>query len=342
MPADASDPTPAAPSTRVALALGAGGARGYAHIGVIQVLEERGYEIASVAGCSMGALVGGLHAAGRLGDYADWVTGLSQMDVLRLLDVSLTAPAAIRADRIFGQVSEFVDGRMIEDLPIPFTAVATDLVARREVWFQRGPLDVAIRASTALPGVFSPVMLNGRLLVDGGLMDPVPIAPTAAATVDVTIAISLAGERGGDDATTAQTAEPRPVEEWAERLRRSASQALDTDLARSLLSRFLPGDPGTSAVEPGARAARSAEPPTERLPPGLSRFEVMNQALEAMQSVVTRHRLAGFPPDVLITVPRDACRTLDFHRAGPMIELGRAVTARALDDAGLPSAPAGA
>lgn len=310
--------------TTVSLALGSGGARGYAHIGAIQVLEERGMEVVAVAGSSMGALVGGLHAAGKLGEYTEWALSLGQLDVLRLLDVSLSAPGAIRAERMFARVRELVDGAVIEGLSVPFTAVATDLLARRAVWFQRGPLDVALRASIALPGIFPPVMLNGRVLVDGGLMDPVPVAPTAAVASDVTIAVSLGGERrsGQEDA---DTAEPRPIDEWVERFRRGASQMLEGEVARSLLARL----PSGEAPPPAEEAIG------ETLPAGLGRFDVMSQSLEAMQAVLTGYRLAGFPPDVLVTVPKDACRTLDFHRAESMIALGRELTQRALDDAGL-------
>ena len=159
-----------APPTRVALALGSGGARGYAHIGVIEVLEERGLDVVSVAGSSMGALVGGVHAAGRLETYAAWARSLRQRDVVRLLDVSLSAAGAIRADKVLARVRDLLGGVRIEDLPIPFTAVATDLAARKEVWFQHGPVDVAIRASIAIPGVVTPVVLNARLLADGGVM----------------------------------------------------------------------------------------------------------------------------------------------------------------------------
>jgi NTE family protein len=180
--------------TRVALALGGGGARGYAHIGVIQVLEERGYEIAGVAGTSMGALVGGLHAAGQLEAYTDWVHTLTQRDVLRLLDPSFRAPGAIRAAKVLEEVAELLGDLRIEDLPIPFTAVATDLLAGREVWFQRGPVDVAIRASIALPSFITPVMLHGRLLADGGLLTPIPVAATAAIPADLTVAVSLSEE----------------------------------------------------------------------------------------------------------------------------------------------------
>src|SRR5690606_14916524 len=195
---------------RVALALGGGGARGYAHIGVIEVLEERGYDIVAIAGTSMGALVGGLHAAGSLGAYADWVRTLTQRDVLRLLDPSLRAPGVIRLSKIFARVSELLGDQRIEDLPIAFTAVATDLLAGKEVWFQRGPLAPAIRASIALPSFITPVMLDGRLLADGGLMNPVPVAPTAAVAADLTIAVSLAEEHLVGNARSAVSASTDP------------------------------------------------------------------------------------------------------------------------------------
>lgn len=317
---------------RVALALGAGGARGYAHIGAIQVLEERGYEIACIAGSSMGALVGGLHAAGRLDEYTEWACGLGQLDVVRLLDLSLSAPGAIRAEKVLARVRDLLGGAMIEDLPIPYTAVATDLLARKEVWFQRGALEVAIRSSIAIPGIITPVMLNGRLLADGGLMDPVPIAPTASVPVDATIAVSLGGERGlQDEALERESAEPRPVDEWIERFRRGTSRLLDRDLVRTVMARF----GGSGDGVPADDAVPMADDPFDALPAGLSKFDVMTQSLEAMQSVLTRYRLAGYPPDVLVTVPKDACRSLDFHRAAEMIALGRALTVEALDRAAL-------
>ncbi len=325
--------------TRVALALGSGGARGYAHIGVIQVLEERGLDVVSVAGSSMGALVGGVHAAGRLEAYAAWARRLRQRDVVRLLDVSLSAPGAIRADKVLARVRDLLGGVRIEELPIPFTAVATDLAARKEVWFQHGPVDAAIRASIAIPGVITPVVLNGRLLADGGITNPVPIAPTASARADVTIAVALGGEpRGQNGAGPEQeTAEPRPMEEWADRFRAGASQLLERDAVRSLLNRFGGGEPAPD--EPAAApVAPVAADPFGTLPPGVGKFDMMYQSLDAMQSVLVRYRLAGYPPDVLVTVPRDACRSLDFHRAAEMIDLGRRLAEEALDRAGVEAA----
>ena len=318
---------------RVALALGAGGARGYAHIGAIQVVRERGYEIVSVAGSSMGAVVGGLFAAGKLDDYTAWVLRLRQVDVLRLLDPGLSGSGVLRADKMLAFVRDLLGGALIEELPVAFTAVATDLLARKAVWFQEGPVDVAIRASIAIPSIITPVVWNGRLLVDGGVLDPVPIAAAASARADATIAISLSGERRGiaEGTPVRETAVGRPVEEWVDRLRQAASQWLDNETVRGLTERVRAG---TEGLRRRTRSAAEADAAIEPALPALGPLEVMNLSLEATQALVTRYRLAGYPPDVLISVPKDACRTAEFHRAREMIELGRRLTTEALDAAG--------
>jgi NTE family protein len=346
---------------RVALALGSGGARGSAHVGVIQVLQERGAEIVSIAGSSMGALVGGVQAAGHLDDLTEWMTSLRQRDVVRLLDPSLSAPGAIRAEKIMARVREMLDDARIEDLPIPFTAVATDLGRRKEVWFQRGPVDTAIRASIAIPGVITPVVLNGRLLADGGILNPVPLAPTAASGADITVAVSLMGEPVGETSPMPiqETSEPRPAEEWTDRFRAGAAHLLDRDVLRAVLQRFGGSDGEDGAVAPLTDAAEVVAPDGPHgallvpdaaeelveaafgeLPAGLGRADVMSQSIDAMQALLIRYRMAGYPPDVLVEVPRDACRSLDYHRAGEMIELGRTLAADALDRAELLPAPA--
>lgn len=316
------------PPRQVALALGSGGARGYAHIGVIEVLEERGFEIAGVAGSSMGALVGGVWAAGKLAEFEEWARSLTRADVLRMLDVSLGAPGAMRAEKVLAHVQELVGDQLVENLRAPFTAVATDLLSRREVWLQRGRLDVAIRASIALPGIFTPVMLNGRLLADGGLLDPIPVSPMAALEVDLTIGVSAGGERQAPPATAAvsERAEPRPWDEWVARFRQASAQGLDRDVIRSALSRGAESEP--------EREEEALAENTE-LPAGLTGFEVMSSSIGAMQTLVNRYRLAGSPPDVLVTIPGSDVRMLDFHRAESMIELGHVAAARALEEAGL-------
>lgn len=316
--------------TRVALALGSGGARGYAHVGAVRALRERGCEPVAVAGTSMGALVGGLTAAGRLEDFARWATALTRRDVLGLLDPSITSPGVIAADRLLDALQDVFTDVAIEDLPIPFTAVATDLAARREVWFQRGPLRAAVRASIAIPGVFTPVMLNGRLLVDGGLTNPVPIDPTAAVPSDLTVAVSLTGPRRVREpaAPRQESAAPQRFEEWRGRWRRTVATLTGREeraVADAEVERL------ASLHAPTGRTGWG----TERLPADLGLLDVTAQSFEAMQAVVARYRMAALPADVLVTVPVDACRSMDFHRAADMIELGHRLTAQALDAAGV-------
>lgn len=330
--------------TRIALALGGGGARGYAHIGVLKVLRERGYEVVGISGTSMGSLVAALHAKGVLDEYEEWVSGLNQRDVIRLLDPALRSPGAIKGDRVMGRVRELLDGARVEDLPIPFTAVATDLLARKEVWFQEGPVDMAVRASIALPSFFTPVMHNGRLLADGGMMNPVPIAPLSGLDVDLTVAVNVNGTPStalprADRVT--ESADSKPESEWQERLRRTASQVLDSETGRRLTTwlsaRRAEGHDGDEAAdEPtGApvkeTAAKAAATGFEELPGDLGMLTVMELSLDALQSVVTRYRLASYPPDVMITMPKDICRTLDFHRAAEMVEVGRGYAERAFE-----------
>ncbi|KQW47851.1 esterase [Nocardioides sp. Root1257] len=287
---------------RVALVLGSGGARGYAHIGAIAEIESRGHEVVAVAGSSMGALVGGLYVAGGLDEYTAWARTLTSSGVVRLLDPKWSAGGAIGAGRIFAEVERIAGERLIEELPIPFTAVATDLRARREVWFQRGPLVSAVRASIAIPGVITPVVMNGRLLADGGLMNPIPIEPTAASAADLTVAISLQGERDAREQSTParEPAEPTWREELVERVRRTVGRE------------------------------KEAPDPLE----DLRISDVVGLSMDAMQGLVSRYRMAGLPPDVLVTVPVSAARSLDFHRANEMIELGQRLTAEALDASG--------
>ena len=312
------------PGRRVALALGSGGARGYAHIGVIHELQDRGYQIVGIAGSSMGALVGGLQAAGRLDEFADWARSLTQRSILRLLDPSITAAGVLRAEKILDAVRDILGAATIEELPIPYTAVATDLLAGKSVWLQRGPVDEAIRASIAIPGVIAPHVIDGRLLADGGILDPLPMAPIAAVNADLTIAVSLSGSETLADAEP----EPRPTTEWLNRMLTSTSALLDSPTARAVLDRF--GASSADSAEDEEDPGDAGSVP-ESEPPRLGGFEVMNRTIDIAQAALARHTLAAYPPDLLIEVPRSACRGLEFHRAAEVIETGRELAARALD-----------
>jgi NTE family protein len=325
----------------VALALGSGGARGYAHIGVIEALAARGYDIVGVSGSSMGALVGGLQAAGRLDEFADWAKSLTQRTILRLLDPSISAAGVMRAGKILDAVRDILGPVAIEDLPVPYTAVATDMLAGKSVWFQRGPLDEAIRASIAIPGVIAPHAVDGRLLADGGILDPLPMAPLAAVNADLTIAVSLSGSEAVND----REPEPGATVEWLTRMVRSTSALLDTAAARSLLDR-----PTARAVlsRLGGPAGESdwSDSPDDEQPaaaydsgelsgapsdvPKLGSFEVMNRTIDIAQAALARHTLAVYPPDLHIEVPRSTCRALEFHRAVEVIAVGRSLADAAL------------
>lgn len=303
---------------RIAVALGAGGARGYAHIGAIQVLQERGFDIVAIAGSSMGALVGGLYAAGKLDAYADWVRTMGERDVLRLLDPAVGGPGAIRAEKLMARVRELLDGVRIDQLPVPFTAVATDLLARRPVWFQRGPVDVAVRASIALPPAITPVMVNGRLLADGGLMEPLPMAPTIIMPADAVVAVSLkaAGADSHPGAAVPESADS-PGQGGRDHPRGPAG-FVDRLISRGGVS----GD-GGPAADAAAETITTDDGGLGQLPADLRVSDVMSLSLEAVRDLLVRHRLADYPPDLLIEIPTEAVRTYDFHRATDMIEVGR-------------------
>lgn len=316
---------------RVNLVMGAGGARGFAHIGVIQELEARGHQIVGVAGTSMGALVGGVFAAGGLDGFSAWVRTLTRSDIVRLTDLTLGAPGLMRLQRVMRELHRFVGDVRIEDLPIPYTAVATDINAEREVWFRKGPLVAAIRASIAIPAVFTPVRIGDRLLVDGGLLNPLPMASAMDMPGEVSIGVSLFGRRPGlrlelpskesSDAASADhsgitidASEPS----WAERLGHSLAESW-----------------------PGRNLSKLLTPPEatpkefEDRPSDVSLVGLLGQTLDVMQARIEIARTVLNAPEVLVWVPMDACAILDFHRADEMIELGRRRAVREFDRMGL-------
>jgi NTE family protein len=313
-------------SLRIALALGSGGARGYAHIGVIHELTARGHEIVSVSGSSMGAVVGGAFAAGKLDAYADWVRGLSHRAVVQHLDVTLGSGGLLRAERVLTRMVEVIGDHRIEQLPVRFTAVAVDLLASREVWLDSGSLDRAIRASIGMPGLFTPTIVNGRLLVDGGVLNPVPVAATASVHADAVVAVSLQGPRTRRDTAipVTESADRRPMSEWWDRFRANATGLVGADVLTSVAQRLASRRPGGPAD--------TGELNVESLP-SLGMLEVLSLSLDASQAALTRYALAAHTPDVLIQVPKDICHARDFHRAAEVIDAGRAIARQALDQA---------
>nr|WP_298164197.1 patatin-like phospholipase family protein [uncultured Pseudomonas sp.] len=333
-------------SKRIALVLGSGGARGYAHIGVIEELEARGYEIACIAGCSMGAVVGGIYAAGKLNEYRDWTQSLDYLDVLRLLDVSFRL-GAIRGEKVFGKIREIVGEIDIEELSIPFTAVATDLTNQQEIWFQEGCLHQAMRASAAIPSLFTPVVQGKRMLVDGGLLNPLPIVPVVSSHCDLIVAVNLN--------STNQQHYQLPVIERTPALKsrfdlmmstlgsrlpsfRRKSDEDDELLLLENLSESAPAEAINPWDQRPPRAVEKAATPKSAsgsrvadLGGPASLLELVNQSFEVMQTSLAQYKIAGYPPDILINVPKRVCRFFEFYKAPELIMLGRQIARDTLD-----------
>ncbi|MCY0965849.1 patatin-like phospholipase family protein [Parathalassolituus penaei] len=294
----------------VALALGSGGARGYAHIGVLDALEERGYRVAAISGASMGAIIGGFYCAGKLQEFRSWACTLGYLDVLRLIDVTLLSSGVIRGDRVFALLSEFLGSVQIEDLPIPFTAVATDLTARKEIWFQSGSLDTAMRASAAIPSVLKPVHHNGHVLVDGGVLNPLPISPCVSVHADLIMAVDLNADIAMPDdfALGSEQEEREEKQAWLESIFAKAGSWFDK-----------------------ADSKRIATNTARQIDENIGKFEIMNNMLETMQLSLTRFKTAAYPPDLMINLPMTSCEMYEFYRASEMIALGYHIANKALD-----------
>jgi NTE family protein len=294
----------------VSLVLGSGAARGLAHIGVIEWLNENGYRIESIAGASMGALVGGIYAAGELESYKQWLLALEKMDVIRFLDLAFSSEGLFKGDRLMDALKDLVGDRNIEDLSMTYTAVACDLDRRREVWFTDGLLFDAIRASIAIPTIFTPHRYRGKKLLDGGLLNPVPIAPTFRDMTDLTIAVDLNAmrEHGSDPEKDKSKREP-PAE-------KSASQ-------HAMVQRFLDSiqDGIQNTIQKNLEARRDSE---------LGMFDLLNSSFEIMQKAISSMKLATYAPDVRIEISRSACKAYEFDRADELIELGYSMTGKAM------------
>lgn len=280
----------------IALALGAGGARGLAQIGVIEALEARGLRIVSVAGSSSGALVGGVYAAGKLREFREGFERLSRGEFLRLLDPVLGRPGVIAGTRLVDAMRAVVGDPRIEELPVPFTAAAVDMERQRVVWLRSGPLWDALRASFAIPGLFTPQVVHGRELVDGGLLAPLPITATRLSDAHRLVAVDMHSR-------------PRqPPGDPADGRRARAAH-------HSRLGRWLDRHLGNPPAEVGL-------------------VDTMSRALDTMQAQIARVQLALDPPELIIEIPRDVCQFYEFWRAKELVGIGREAAEKALDSAG--------
>jgi NTE family protein len=298
---------------RLGIALGAGGARGWSHIGVLLELKAQGIHPDFVAGTSIGALVGGAYAAGKLKAMEDFACGLTRKRVVSLMDVSFSGVSFLGGERLRRELEQEFSGLSFEDLDKKFAAVATEIGSGHEIWLTKGNVADAIRASYAMPGIFEPVKINGRWLFDGALVNPIPVTLCRALGAEVVIAVNLVGDttfRGTiiDDRVT--------IEPTLEQYDFGAPAA-----GPSLRARILGGMGGNLRRLFGKR---------EDGAPGMG--IAMMDAFNIAQGRISRSRLAGDPPDVLINARLGTVGLFDFHRADELIAIGREATRRVIDD----------
>jgi NTE family protein len=296
---------------KIGVALGGGAARGWAHIGVLKALTEHGLQPSVIAGTSIGAVVGGCYAAGKLDGLEDYVTNLTPRSVLRFLDLDMGGGGLMSGARLRRTLDRELGDITIEDLPITFVAVATEMGSGREIWLSKGPLVAAIRASSALPGIFRPILINGRWLMDGAFVNPVPVAVCRAMGASLVIAVNL--HHGGITRTALTPMEATsldaasleaPLTEMPEKTR-------GLPLLRNLRHQIFGKGNGENA-------------------PGITR--VLLEAFNVTQDRIARARLAGDPPDIIVT-PRLAVMGLfDFHKSKLAIAEGYEATMRQLDE----------
>lgn len=276
----------------VALALSSGGARGLAHIGAIEELESQGYHISSIAGCSMGALIGGVYAAGKLNEFREWMKTIDRKKMLGLIDFSLSLNHLVKGTRIIEAIMGFVPDVNIEDLPIPYCAVATDLKAGREVMFRKGSLFKAIRASISLPSFYEPVTLNDMLLIDGGIINPLPLNRVKRQAGDILVGVDVSGHDY--------------KAQWDELHRLTAIQKQDTSLKAKILDMLIPDN-----IE-------------------FNYYTVLSRASSLMirQNSILMAQLMN--PDMLIDIQMNRYGTFDFDKSEKLVAIGRQKTSQTI------------
>ena len=287
-------------SQAVSLVLSSGGARGYAHIGVIEALLQHGFRINSVTGSSMGAVVGGVYAAGGLEQFKTWACGLERTDVFKLYDFVFSSQGFLRGERVFKEIQEFVPDCQIEDLPIPFKAIATNMTAQNEMVFSSGSLYNALKASSASPAVVKPAEMGDLELLDGGILSPLPINFSPKNLGEIIVAVDVNANIPYDESLKTQ-------QEIAE------DTKINLHLEKLTKMWF-----GKNGHDNNASKKK------------LGFFDLTMKSIDMMQDRIAQHILEQHPPDILVQVSRNACSTFDYYKAQKLIDEGRSAFESAL------------
>jgi len=278
---------------KIALVLGSGGARGSAHIGVIRELINQGYEINSISGSSMGAVVGAVYASGKLDEFEDWLCNLDRINVFNLIDFTLSTKGIIKADKVLNEIKKFIPDQNIEDLPIPFTAVATDILNKKEKVFSSGSLWEAVRASIAIPMLITPVISDNVILVDGGVLNPVPVNRVARSNGDMLVVVNVNTQI--------------PMHKYKTIATKNAEKNGWLKKAKEKLAHLVPANNNDNKESIGF-------------------FQLMTDTTSLMLSQISKLTLELNPPDLVINISRQSCGIFDFHKAEELINIGRQIT----------------
>jgi len=297
----------------VSLVLGSGGARGYAHIGVIEVLEKKGYKIKSIAGSSIGALIGGLYAVGKLDEYKQWILTLNYYDIYKLLNLSSISGGVIDAEKVFDKIKMLIGDVNIEDLPIKYKAIATNLNTQTAVVFEKGKLIDAIRASIAIPTIFTPVYKDNMILVDGGILNPLPINVVSKDDTDLKIAVNLDANIKNDYI----------IEIPLEQLTREEVLVNDfnnlVNKAESLIPKELLAIVNKYQSKKTKKVTINEDTKQDI-------FFILGRTVDTAQSVLSKYSIQNHKADIIIQIPRDSCEFYEFTQAYKMIEIGKRAT----------------
>jgi len=271
----------------IALVLSSGGSKGLAHIGAINELEKQGFVISSIAGSSIGSVIGGLYAMGKLPEYTDWIKSLDQKSIWGLMDFTIATNGLIKGEKVFQKMKTFIPDVLIENMSIPFAAVATDILNKKEVVFNSGSFYEVARASVAIPTIITPVKYRDTILVDGGVLNPIPIDHIARSNDDILVVVNLYGENRD------------PVE--------ILINEDDTNSSPKTLNDFL--NSISSLINSGDRRS-------------LGYFSLLTATTSAMVDKLAKNAIEKYQPDIIINIPAGSSNTFDFHRAEELIQLG--------------------
>lgn len=286
---------------KTALVLASGGARGIAHIGVIEELERRGYEISSVSGSSIGSVIGGIYTSGNLAPFKEWLLKLDKIEVFNLMDFTFGRQGFIKGDRFFRELERFVKDKHIEDLPIPFTAVATDFIHKKQFVFDKGSLILAIRASVAIPTVITPLEFNQTIMIDGGVINPMPVDAVKRTEGDMLTIVDINANKPyiRPDYVPA----PPPPKRFS---------------FRTALAELLEGS-GSPAPEKNGT-------------PAIGYLDIVDKSFDMMQEQIIALTVDKYKPEIHVSISRNAASTFEFYRAEELIEVGRQALISALDE----------